>query len=189
MDNQLGLHESQGGARPCGLALGGPLSRGLAGGRVTDLSLLQPTQNPAPQPRGGPHIDVVGVDIVGVWVSIQHQQSHSRMVVCRQSRKQGGEWSEGFGQGASPACFRATIYLSAHTRHHASDTHSPGTPGITLSYHPHLWMRKLRLREITLPYKGPVYAPLFSHLPFWFWFCHYLLGRVTCLFKSYRFCH
>lgn len=91
MDNQLGLHESQGGARPCGLALGGPLSRGLAGGRVTDLSLLQPAQNPAPQPHEEPHIDVVGVDIVGVWVSIQHQQSHSRMVICRESKKQGCE--------------------------------------------------------------------------------------------------
>ena len=91
MDNQLGLHESQGGARPCGLALGGPPSRGLAGGKVTDLSLLQPTQNLSPQPRGEPHIDVVGVDVVGVWVSIQYQQSHSRMVICRESRRQGGE--------------------------------------------------------------------------------------------------
>lgn len=107
-------------------------------------------QNPAAQPHGEPHINVVGVDVVGVWVSIQHQQPHSRMVICR-------ERAENKGMGDEKASGESALLQS----HHLSismcqapcywQTRSHLTPSITLSYYPHLRMRKLRLREMTVP--------------------------------------
>ena len=60
--------------------LGGPVSGEETGGTAIGLepAIL------AAQPHGKPYINVVGVDVVRVWVSIQHQQPHSRMVICRE---------------------------------------------------------------------------------------------------------
>lgn len=44
-------------------------------------------QSPATQPREDSHINVVGVDVVRMRVSIQHQQPHPGMVICRERRE------------------------------------------------------------------------------------------------------
>lgn len=62
-------------------------------------------QSPTAQPCGDSHINVVGVDVVGMRISIQHQQPHPGMVIYREIAKNKEVGSEELWRGpALPTC-------------------------------------------------------------------------------------